>query len=93
MVGLWFAGTTVAWIGLIIFSATAVFSLITLPVEFNASHRAKAILADTGLVYSSDMNGVNSVLDAAAMTYVAAAVQAVSTMLYYLFLLTGRRRN
>ena len=93
MVGLWFAGTTVAWIGLIVFSATALFTLITLPVEFDASRRAKAILADTGLVYTADMDGVNSVLDAAAMTYVAAAVQAVSTMLYYLFLLTGRRRN
>ena len=93
MVGLWFAGTTIAWIGLILFAATAVFSLITLPVEFDASRRAKAILADTGLVYSNDLNGVNSVLDAAAMTYVAAAVQAVSTVLYYLFLLSGRRRD
>jgi hypothetical protein len=93
MVGLWFAGTTVAWAGLILFSATAVFSLITLPVEFDASRRAKEILTDTGLVYSYDMNGVNSVLNAAAMTYVAAAAQAISTVLYYVFLLSGRRRN
>lgn len=91
MVGLWFAGTTVAWAGLILFAATAVFSLITLPVEFDASRRAKEILDDTGLIYSYDMGGVNAVLDAAAMTYVAAAVQAVSTVLYYLFLLVGRR--
>lgn len=91
MVGLWFAGTTVAWAGLILFTATAVFSLITLPVEFDASRRAKEILADSGLIHSYDMGGVNAVLDAAAMTYVAAAAQAVSTVLYYLFLLTGRR--
>ena len=93
MVGLFFAGTTVAWIGLILFAATAVFSLITLPVEFDASRRAKAILADTGMVYSYDMTGVNQVLDAAALTYVAAAVQAVSTVLYYLTLLSGRSRD
>ena len=93
MAGLWFAGTTVAWVGLILFSATAVFSLITLPVEFDASRRAKEILSDTGLVYSYDMDGVNTVLNAAAMTYVAAAAQAISTVLYYIFLLNGRRRN
>jgi uncharacterized protein len=93
MVGMFFAGTTVAWIGLILFAATAVFALITLPVEFDASRRAKAILADTGLVYSYDLGGVNAVLDAAALTYVAAAIQAVSTVLYYLMLLSGRRRN
>jgi len=91
MVGLWFAGTTVAWAGLILFGATAVFSLITLPVEFDASRRAKEILETSGLVYSYDMGGVHSVLNAAAMTYVAAAAQAVSTVLYYLFLLLGRR--
>jgi uncharacterized protein len=93
MIGLLFAGTTVAWIGLILFAATAVFALVTLPVEFDASRRAKMVLADTGLVYGNDMNGVNAVLDAAALTYVAAAIQAVSTILYYLFLLSGRRRN
>lgn len=93
MVGLFFAGTTVAWIGLILFAATAVFALVTLPVEFDASRRAKIVLANTGLVYNYDMGGVNRVLDAAAMTYVAAAVQAVSTVLYYLMLLSGRERD
>ena len=93
MVGLFFAGTTVAWIGLILFAATAVFALVTLPVEFDATRRAKAVLADTGMVYSYDLNGVNKVLDAAALTYVAAAVQAVSTVLYYLTLLSGRSRD
>jgi uncharacterized protein len=91
--GLLFMGTTVAWIGLGLFAATAAFTIVTLPVEFDASRRAKAILADSGMVYATNMNGVNSVLNAAALTYVAAAVQAVSTLLYYGFLLSGRRRD
>jgi len=92
MIGL-FINEQLAWIGLILFAATAVFAIITLPVEFNASSRAKAFLADSGMIYQHEMGGVRSVLDAAALTYVAAAVQAVSTILYYLFLLTGRSRE
>ncbi len=87
------AGQTVATAGLIIFAATAVFALVTLPVELDASRRAKQWLADSGLVYTQEMDGVNSVLNAAAWTYVAAAVQAISTVLYYGFLLMGRQRN
>ncbi len=87
------AGTTIAWVGVILFAATAVFALVTLPVEFDASRRAKAWLATSGVLYSQEMDGVNKVLDAAALTYVAAAVQALSTLLYYTFLLSGRRRN
>lgn len=86
-------GDSVAWIGLILFGGTAVFALVTLPVEFDATRRAKAWLTNTGMVYQEEMNGVNSVLDAAALTYVAAAIQAISTVLYYIFLLTGRSRN
>lgn len=93
MVGLFMASNNIAWIGLIIFGVTALFAVVTLPVEFNASSRAKAILEHNGLVSTMDMEGVNSVLNAAALTYVAAAVQAVSTILYYMFLLTGRRRD
>jgi Zn-dependent membrane protease YugP len=96
MVGLFLAGTTgttIAWIGLALFAATALFALVTLPVELNASNRAKAWLADSGVLYNSDMEGVNKTLDAAALTYVAAAIQALTTILYYLFLLTGRSRR
>lgn len=93
MVGLLFNTTSLAWVGLILFSATAVFALITLPVEFNASARAKEVLSGSGMMYNTDMKGVNAVLDAAALTYVAAAAQAVSTILYYLFLLSGRSRD
>jgi Zn-dependent membrane protease YugP len=83
----------IAWIGIILFAATALFAIVTLPVEFNASNRAKAWLADSGILYQNEMQGVYSVLDAAALTYVAAAAQAVSTLLYYVFLLTGFSRR
>lgn len=86
-------GDNIAWFGLILFSATAAFSLITLPVELNASKRAKEWLAGSGVVYSSEMEGVHKVLDAAAWTYVAGAAQSVSTILYYLLLLSGRSRR
>ncbi len=86
-------GTNMAWFGLILFSATAVFAFVTLPVEFNATNRAKAWLSSSGVVSSTDAQGVNRVLDAAALTYVAGAIQALSTILYYVFLLTGRRRD
>jgi Zn-dependent membrane protease YugP len=98
MIGLFMSsntGTTVAWIGLCLFAATALFALVTLPVEFDASNRAKAWLAGSGVLYNTEMEGVYKTLDAAALTYVAAAVQALTTILYYVFLLTGRssRRN
>ncbi len=96
MVGLFMqsaTGTRVAWAGLLLFSLTALFSIITLPVEFNASARAKAYLSTSGLVSGEEMDGVNKVLDAAALTYVAGAVQSISTILYYVFLLMGRRRD
>lgn len=87
-------GTQIAWFGLLLFGATALFAIVTLPVEFDASRRAKAWLSDSGIIYrGEEMKGVNSVLDAAALTYVAAAIQAVSTILYYAFLLMGRRRD
>jgi uncharacterized protein len=87
-------GTQIAVVGLVLFGATAVFSLITLPVEFDASRRAKAVLSTSGMIYNQEMDGVNAVLDAAALTYVAAAIQAISTVLYYAFLLfSGSRRR
>jgi Zn-dependent membrane protease YugP len=83
----------VAWIGVLMFAAVAVFSLVTLPVEFDASRRAKELLVSAGFVRGDESSGVAQVLDAAALTYVAAVVQAISTLLYYVFLLTGFRRN
>lgn len=86
-------GTTLAYVGLALFALTALFALVTLPVELNASQRAKRLLVSEGVVFSQELKGVGSVLDAAALTYVAAAVQAVSTLLYYGLLLSGSRRD
>lgn len=83
--------TTLAWVGVILFGATAAFALVTLPVEIDASKRAKSLLVSNGILIGNEMEGVNKVLDAAALTYVAAAIQALSTLLYYVFLLSGRR--
>lgn len=86
-------GESLAWIGLILFGAIALFSLVTLPVEFNASKRAKEILVTQGFVGQHELKGVNAVLDAAALTYVAAAIQAITTLLYYAFILFARSRD
>jgi uncharacterized protein len=80
-------------IGILLFSVVVVFQLITLPVEFNASSRAKEMLASYGILGSTEMAGVSKVLSAAAMTYVAAAASAIVTLLYFLIrsgLLGGR---
>ena len=75
-------GEGLAWFGLAIFGVTALFTIITLPVEFDASKRAKQLLVSQGILVPAEMDGVNKVLDAAAWTYVAAALQAIATMLY-----------
>ena len=86
-------GTSLAWVGVAVFAASAAFALVTLPVEFDASRRAKEILVSQGIVAQQEMSGVNNILNAAAMTYVAAAAQAVTTLLYYVMLLTGNSRR
>jgi Zn-dependent membrane protease YugP len=68
-------GYQIAWLGVLFFAGALVFAFATLPVEFNASARARAMLTDAGLIYADEMNGVRSVLDAAALTYVAAAAR------------------
>ena len=71
------------WVGAALFAAVVVFQLVTLPTEFNASNRAKTVLADVGIVTSEDeARGVGKVLDAAAMTYVAALVASIMQLLY-----------
>ena len=94
MIGLFIGWTQIAWLGVAVFSAGAVFSLATLPVEFDASARAKRMLADSGLISGDDeRGGVNSVLNAAALTYVAALVTSVMQLLYYVSLVGGGRRR
>jgi len=85
--------TTVAWIGLFLFAGTAVFALVTLPVELNASKRAQQMLENYQLANGEELQQTKAVLNAAALTYVAALAQALSTLLYYFFLLSGMRRR
>jgi Zn-dependent membrane protease YugP len=73
-----------------LYSIAVLFQIVTLPVEFDASNRAKQQLRDLGLVGSNEAAGVNSVLKAAAWTYVAGALAAVAILLYYLSLLQNR---
>lgn len=77
-------------LGIILFSAAVVFQLITLPVEFNASNRALSILENRGILYGDEVKGAAKVLDAAAMTYVAATLMAVSQLIR---LIAISRRN
>ncbi|HET6821528.1 MAG TPA: zinc metallopeptidase, partial [Anaerolineales bacterium] len=96
MIGLVLRMTEVAWIGVAVFAAGALFALATLPVEFNASARAKQLLYETGIIQTEEeRRGVNQVLNAAALTYVAGLITAVLQLLYYVFLVggMGRRRD
>lgn len=83
--------TTLAWAGVILFAGAVLFTLVTLPVEFDASKRAKALLTSSGIMVGEEIRGVDKVLDAAALTYVAAAVAAIGQLLYYVLLLSGGR--
>jgi Zn-dependent membrane protease YugP len=85
--GLIFNLTGLFWLGIIAFGLMVVFSVLTLPVEIGASRRALVMLRESGLlVRPQDEEGVKRVLTAAALTYVAAAVTAILTLLYYLSL-------
>lgn len=79
------------WAGIILFGCVVFFQLVNLPVEFNASSRAKAQLVELGIVPQDEMHYVNKVLNAAAWTYVAGTLQAILTLLYYLSLADRRR--
>jgi uncharacterized protein len=84
-----------AWLGIVFFGAAVAFTLVTLPVEFDASRRAKKNLRQLNLIAPGDEErGVNAVLDAAALTYVAAAAVAVLQLLYWVSRVSGgRSRN
>jgi uncharacterized protein len=93
LVGLFLNATNLAVLGLIFFSGGVLFAMATLPVELNASARARQLLASTGIIRGEDeQRGVNTVLNAAALTYIAALVTAVMQLLYYANLVFGRRR-
>jgi Zn-dependent membrane protease YugP len=94
MIGLFLQLMQIAWLGVIIFAGGALFALVTLPVEFDASARARRMLAESGIIQTdAEMRGVSNVLNAAALTYVAGLVTAILQLLYYVSLLSGRSRD
>ena len=84
MIGFFLASAGMVQLGILLFSATVVFQLVTLPVEFDASNRAKELVVNYGILAPQERVGVDKVLNAAAWTYVAAAVTSVLTLLYFL---------
>ncbi len=96
MLGLFINFLQLAWLGVFVFAGGALFALATLPVEFNASARAKELLSASGIIRTEEESrGVNAVLNAAALTYVAGLFAALMNLLYYASLVAGagRRRN
>jgi uncharacterized protein len=83
--GLAAQSTGMVWVGVVMFSAFVLFTLVTLPVEFDASNRAVAALEASGMIEPFEVPGTRAVLRAAAMTYVAAAVSAILQLLYFLW--------
>ena len=84
MLGLIMSSMGMVYAGIALFSATVLFQLVTLPVEFDASNRAKQLVVDFGIVSPYEREGMDKVLNAAAWTYVAAAVSSILTLLYFL---------
>lgn len=93
MGGLMLNITGLAWIGVILFGFGAVFALVTLPVEFNASNRAMAALQSNGLVSAQEYDGAKEVLNAAAWTYIAGFVSTFLTLLYFVLQVMGMSRR
>ncbi|MDE3839217.1 peptidase [Bacillus methanolicus] len=86
LAGFLFQSLSLIGIGIIFFSAAVAFQLITLPVEFNASSRAKNLMLAEGIIYNDEETGVNKVLNAAALTYVAAALISILELLKYVMI-------
>jgi Zn-dependent membrane protease YugP len=85
-----------AWLGVAVFAIGFLFALATVPVEMNASARARKMLSEAGIVRTAEeIRGVNSVLNAAALTYIGALAQAVMQLLYFVSMVSGmgRRRS
>jgi len=94
LIGLLFGGSgTLIKLGIIMFSLAVAFQLITLPVEYNASKRAINLLEETGILYADELPKTKKVLDAAALTYVAAAASSVLQLLRLVLLFGNRRRD
>jgi Zn-dependent membrane protease YugP len=94
LIGLFMSSTNMVLVGAVLFSMVLLFQIVTLPVEFDATRRAKALVVEHGIILPQEREGVDRVLNAAALTYVAAAVSTLLTLLYFLLrsgLLGGRR--
>ena len=92
--GLWFLQSqATVYFGILLFSAVVLFQIVTLPVEYDASARAKRLAVENGIILPQEREGMDRVLNAAALTYVAAAVSSIMTLLYYLALAGGMRRD
>lgn len=86
-------GNSMINLGILLFGLSVVFTIVTLPVEFNASKRAVACLGDSGILYDEEIGGVKKVLSAAAMTYVASTAVALANFLRLIIIFGGRRRD
>lgn len=93
LLGLLFSISGLLDLGILFFSFSLLFQIITLPVEFNASSRALRILDQSNMLYDEELKGARKVLSAAAMTYVAAAIASLLSLLRLIILFGGRRRN
>lgn len=93
LIGAVFNFPVLIYFGIALFSFAFLFQLVTLPVEFNASRRALAAIKETGLLTEEERAGARKVLTAAAMTYVAAMLQSLMTLLYYIVRFTGGSRR
>jgi len=93
MLGIIFGFAPLLLLGIILFSAVVIFQVVNLPVEFNASARAKRRLVDLGIIDNQELPYVKKVLNAAALTYVAATLQSILTLLYFVMMFAGGRRN
>jgi len=89
MAGFFFHAVSLVWLGIVAFALVVIFQLVTLPVEFNASSRARAHLVKDGLIAATEEPKVGKVLNAAAMTYVAALLTSILTLLYYVIRFTN----
>ncbi len=92
LLGIVFSSQTLVNVGILLFATIALFQLVTLPVEFNASNRAIATLENNGILYGNEITGAKAVLRAAALTYVAALVSSLAQLLR-LLVIFGRRNN
>ncbi len=93
-IGLMLRMTDLAWLGVLVFAGGAVFALATLPVELNASARARQLLTNAGMIINEqERQGVNQVLNAAALTYVAGLITAIMQLLYFVNLVGGSSRR